>query len=69
MKQHHSNDKVQHSVGCHSVQCLLAKPWLHIKVFYFQTKSDCYNAESLDAAARLWIKDGAKPLESAGSVG
>ena len=69
MKQHFSNETVKHSANCHSVSCLLDTSKNHVPVFYFQTENDCYNAESLDEAARLWVAGGSKKLVSAGRVG
>lgn len=68
LKNHFSNNVVEHSFGCCSSACLIS-PTEHCSVFYFDTATDAYHAESIDAAARMWMKDGAKPLIAVGRVG
>ena len=69
MRNHFSDDKVKHSFGCYSVECLLSKLNQHVSIVHFDTKTDCYNAQTLDQAARMWIEDGAKFLENVGRLG
>lgn len=69
MKEIFENPIVEHSVKCHSVDCLLSPTQCHITVFHFDTKEARYFAESLQAAALLWLYDGKHELLNVGRIG
>lgn len=72
MKTIFQNSDVEHSFHCNSVSCLTDENQehrRHVPIFHFDTVTESYIAETIDAAARLWIKHGAKELVNVGRVG
>lgn len=72
MKNIFQNKDVEHSFYCHSVSCLLnedGKKHRHVSVWYFDTKTESYNAETLHQAAIMWVAGGQKELLEVGKIG